>query len=368
MSFTRWQVVDDVLVAAVLLAVDIGVAGNLLKDRPDESWRLVASIAVAGVLTLGFMLRRRWPLSVLVVTVSISLPAALLGVLWDPFLATVFTLYTYSLTTPWRRSRQMAMTCAGVVVVALGVGELLRPGEAWWYAFGVPLLACAWRWGRSASDRDELANRLERQREHQVLVDERLRIARELHDVVTHGMGLIAVKAGIANHIAKDRPEEARDALRVIEATSREALTEMRRLLGVLRQDVELAPTPTLDGLPELAARAATAGVDVELTMGDPRDVPEPVQLAAYRIVQEAVTNVIKHAAPARCWVTVRAERAIVSIEVTDDGRHASVPTRGHGLTGMQERVAMYDGEFAAGPDPDGGFKVTATLRFGGPA
>ncbi|MEV4097859.1 sensor histidine kinase [Streptosporangium saharense] len=362
---TRRQVAVDVVVAMALLAVDIGVAGNMLMDQVQPVWRLPVSLAVAVALAVPLVLRRYRPLGALVVIMTLSVPAAALGVLWDPFAATACVLYT--LTLGARRevaTRATACAVAGVVIAATA-GEVLRPGGSWWYGLALPLVVGAWRWALNVRERREQAARLERQREHQVLVDERLRIARELHDVMTHGMGLIAVKASIANHLALDRPEEALDALRIIETTSRQALTETRRLLGVLREDTGPAPAPTLDGLTELAERAATAGVEVELSVRGGGGLPEPVELAAYRIVQEAVTNVVKHAAPARCRVSVLAARGVVTIEVTDDGHGSRSPANppGHGIIGMRERVTMYGGRFAAGPLSEGGFRVSATLH-----
>lgn len=353
------------MVAVALLAVDIGVAGNMLMDQIHPVWRFPVSLAVAVALAVPLVLRRYRPLGALVVIMTLSVSAAALGVLWDPFAATACALYT--LTLGARRevaTRATACAVAGVVI-AVTAGEMLRPGDAWWYGLALPLVVGAWRWALNVRERREQAARLERQREHQVLVDERLRIARELHDVMTHGMGLIAVKASVANHLARDRPEEALDALRIIETTSRQALTETRRLLGVLREDTGPAPTPTLDGLAELAERAATAGVEVELSVKGGGGLPEPVELAAYRIVQEAVTNVVKHAAPARCRVNVLAGRGVVTIEVTDDGHGSRSPANppGHGIIGMRERVTMYGGRFTAGPLPEGGFRVSATLH-----
>jgi signal transduction histidine kinase len=202
--------------------------------------------------------------------------------------------------------------------------------------------------------------------------EERLRIARELHDVVAHSMSLIAVKAGVANHVAASRPEEAADALRVIEDTSKQALTEMRRVLGVLRTDDaprdELAPAPGLGNLPELAERAASAGVRVILDLRADPDLPTGVSLSGYRIVQEALTNVIRHAAPARCAVTVTARDGEVRIEVVDDGAGRGVPPAehhpGHGLAGMRERALACGGEFTAGPHSGSGFRVNARLPY----
>ncbi len=212
------------------------------------------------------------------------------------------------------------MAVGAAALVAAGAGELLRPGSAWWYAAGAPLAAAAWWLGTLTRDRREQAAALAAQREHDVLVEERLRIARELHDVLTHGMGLIAVQAGVANHIADARPEAAREALVSIEAASRDALADVRRLLGTLREDAGRTPPPALADLPAVVERAAAAGVEVELTVAGTVDLPAPVELAAYRIVQEAVTNVVKHAAPASCRATVEAVDGVLRVEVTNDG------------------------------------------------
>ncbi|MCP9955830.1 histidine kinase [Actinomadura madurae] len=181
-------------------------------------------------------------------------------------------------------------------------------------------------------------------------------------------MSLIAVKAGVAVHVAEARPEEALDALRVIEATSRSSLAEMRHLLGVLRTgaaDAELTPSPGLADLSGLADRAAMAGVHVDLDV-DTGDLPDGVALSAYRIVQEAITNVVKHAAPARCRVRVEADGVRMRIDVTDDGPGVRVLPGGdgHGLIGMRERVMMYGGDFTAGPRPEGGFAVSAAFPY----
>ncbi|MBF9066493.1 sensor histidine kinase [Streptacidiphilus fuscans] len=220
------------------------------------------------------------------------------------------------------------------------------------------------------------------------LSDERLRIARELHDVLAHSMSLIAVQAGVANHVAAERPEEVRRALASIEDTSRGALREMRALLGVLRESddgdsstdtrpgVPEAPAPDLADLESLAARTAEAGVRVALSVtGARRPLSPGLELTMYRVVQESVTNVVKHAGADCCRVAVDYGENVVSLEITDagdggdgrDGGGARGGPRvvgsggsGHGITGMRERVAMYRGEFHAGPLPGGGFRVTA--------
>jgi signal transduction histidine kinase len=231
---------------------------------------------------------------------------------------------------------------------------------------------------------DERAN-LERQIAARALAEERLRIAQELHDVVAHSMSVIAVQAGVGAHVLADRPEQARAALDAISATSRGTLTEMRRLLGVLRDDEgerSHAPAPGLADLPRLVEDVHAAGVPVELTVTGSADcVAAGVELSVYRVVQEALTNVIKHAgSTSRVDVTVRHLPGSLEVEVVDDGRGAaSSPAdggrgsgstndsegSGHGLAGMRERVEVWGGDLTVGPVPGGGYRVRATLPFG---
>jgi len=206
----------------------------------------------------------------------------------------------------------------------------------------------------------------------QAVDEERLRIARELHDAVAHSMSLIVVKAAIANHVADRDPAQARDALRVIETTGRDALAELRRALGMLREEeVPLVPTPGIDALPGLAEQAAAVGgVDVALEVRGEAAVPEAVGRSVFRIVQESLTNVVRHAGPARCRATVVVDGGRdggeVRIDVVDDGQGGDRPPgQGHGLIGMRERVAVHGGHFSAGPRAGGGFAVTARLPFG---
>jgi signal transduction histidine kinase len=221
------------------------------------------------------------------------------------------------------------------------------------------------------------AERLERDREaeaRRAVTEERLRIARELHDVVAHSMSVIAVQSAVGNHVMDTQPDEAKQALAAIEATSRSALTEMRRLLGVLRQDGEpagsLAPAPGLTDLAPLIAQVRDAGLRVWVHVeGQRGPVPPGVDLSAYRIIQEALTNVIKHSACSTASVTVCHAPGSLTLEITDHGpgaaaagAQAATPSPGHGIIGMRERVAVFGGEFAAGPRADGGFRVFARL------
>jgi signal transduction histidine kinase len=288
-----------------------------------------------------------------------------------------FGLYPVGLLCSWRRSAVAFAGCmigtTAVLVITAIVGPAARMSEPVWpglLVFDWLLLAASWGAGLAMRARRAYAASSAAQLARQAVTDERLRIARELHDIVAHSLSLITVKAAVANHIAPQRPEEAQDALRVIEDTSRTTLTEMRRLLGVLRSDgagPELAPSPGLAGLAELADRAGMAGVRVDLSVRAGGTLPNGVELTVYRIVQEALTNVVRHAAPARCRVTVETDEHEARIEVTDDGpgtRTLPGPTTGHGIVGMRERVTMYDGVFSAGPRPEGGFAVSARLPY----
>jgi signal transduction histidine kinase len=196
------------------------------------------------------------------------------------------------------------------------------------------------------------------------VADERVRIARDLHDVIAHSLTVITAKAGVTNYLIESHPDQVRDALTTIEKTGREALTEMRRVLGVLRADQPAPQTaPGLSDLHDLAAQAAAVGVDTRLEVRGERPLQQALSLLAYRIVQEAVTNVVKHAAPARCTVVVDITDDRVDIQVHDDGHGAPASAGGgHGIIGMRERVTAFGGTFAAGPQPHGGWLVTAHL------
>ncbi|WP_091663825.1 sensor histidine kinase [Micromonospora auratinigra] len=196
---------------------------------------------------------------------------------------------------------------------------------------------------------------------------ERLRIARELHDVVAHSIGVIAIQAGVGARVIDTQPAQARAALATIERTSRETLTGLRRTLVALRRPegaaASLTPAPGLADLDRLVAAATDAGVRVELRRdGVPGPLPAEVDLAAYRIVQEGLTNVVRHAGTDRCRVTVDHRPDGVRIEVLDGGRGGSLTAAGHGIVGMRERATLLGGRFAAAPRPEGGFRVTAWL------
>ncbi|WP_244943120.1 sensor histidine kinase [Streptomyces inhibens] len=228
--------------------------------------------------------------------------------------------------------------------------------------------------GLLSRERREHAVALRSQEVAEAVTAERLRIARELHDMVAHSIGIIAIQAAVGSRVIQTQPAEAREALRAIEATSRETLSGLRRTLVALRQadlgaaaswQAPLAPAPGLADIERLAAATADAGVRVDVRRsGEQRSLPADIDLSAYRIVQEALTNVVRHAGTGRCRVAIDYGDEELSVEVVDDGRGATEhgSAHGFGIVGMRERVGLLHGHLSAGPRPEGGFRVAARL------
>jgi signal transduction histidine kinase len=219
--------------------------------------------------------------------------------------------------------------------------------------------------GRRAEQLEQRARRLEQ--EHQALVlGERARIARELHDVVAHSISVMTIQAGAARLLLDEDPGRARAPLTSVEETGRQALAEMRRLLGVLRgtdDEATLAPQPGMAQLEALVAQVESAGLPVRLTVeGEPRPLGAGVDLTAYRIIQEALTNVLRHAGSARAHVHVRYLPSLLELEVRNSGQVSANGHGGHGVIGMRQRVEVYGGEFEAGPAIGGGYRVSARI------
>jgi signal transduction histidine kinase len=391
----RRQLFLDVGVAVLLAAASsaqIALGNRASPAAPD--WTAVRYLAVAAACgALPF--RRRLAAPVLgVVAVAVALLNALAGsgggliTAGGGLAVLAVPLAVYSVATA-SASRGTAAGI-GAAVAAIEAGALAAVGGPDWGAalMALALTAAGWLAGENTrSRRAHLAGVLERaaerEREHeqrarQAGAEERLRIARELHDVVAHAMSIIAVRSGVARLVIDVRPDEAREALGIIEGTSRQALAELRLLVGVLRghetrdADADREPAPGLAGLPGLIGRINEAGVSVGLRVeGEPRRLSPGVDLSAYRIVQEALTNVVRHAAPAAADLTVRYQPDEVVIEVTDDGcaRGPQPPGRaqdgaGHGIAGMRERAAVYGGRLVAEPTPSG-FRVLARIPTG---
>jgi signal transduction histidine kinase len=229
---------------------------------------------------------------------------------------------------------------------------------------------------RQGRGRDELQVKLEAARTaaaQRAVAEERQRIARELHDVIAHSVSVMTVQAGAVRRLLQPEQERERLALEAIEATGREALTEMRRLVGLLREQgamPDFTPQPSMRAVDVLVGTIREAGLPVELAVeGEPGELAPGVDLAAYRVVQEALTNALKYAGPARAWVTVRWRERYLELEIANDGRsEAGGDGGGHGLAGLRERAALVGGSIESGPRDGGGFVVTARLPYGGSA
>ena len=374
----------DWALALALAAVGVADALHTRFARP-----VGVGVVVTLLVFLPLGVRRRFPLAVVTTVLASSLLLEL--VLGNPsdanqyglevFLAWLVVAYSAGAYTE-RRDHRVA-----VAVALVGAATWV----VWSYAAGagdentlpsVLLAAVAWAGGRAMRRREQLvdalgdrAQRLEREREERVralVADERARIARELHDVVAHSVSVMVVQAQAGPRLVAD-PERSTAAFESIEASGREALVELRRLLGILRTDdqqLAIGPQPGLGSLEGLVQQFQDAGLPVELRIdGGPAALPPGVDLSAYRIVQEALTNTLKHAGPTRAEVIVRYDAAAVELEICDDGKGtpASLNGSGHGLIGMRERTSLYGGHLEAGPRPAGGFAVRARLPLGSP-
>jgi len=352
---------------------------------------------LVGTLLVSGLLLRRWPLAALAVLLGGSVastapqptPARTTLVVVAVVLVCGAGLEICYLAAT--RTRRVSVAgVAMLVAVGAAIPFLNVPfpgghsdtiqGSALHVVTLVGLLAgiLAWLIGNSIRLAQARAEVLRAQAATQTALAERLRIARELHDIVAHSIGIIAIQAGAAHRVFDTSPADARDALAAIEATSRETLSGLRRMVtGLRRADEEpasgqaaLGPAPGLADLDRLAAQTMDAGVRVEVDWRGPRDpLPADIDLSAFRIVQEAVTNVVHHAGTRECLVVIERQDGQLSIEVTDNGRGGDPVTgAGYGITGMRERAALLGGDFSAGPRTGGGFRVTARLPLPAPA
>ena len=380
----------DVAVACFIAILSVGFAVGPGLER-GQAHKLIGFALFLGLLSAGpIAWRRTYPLWMLGVVQGATALHLLINHDWPQSggLALALSLYGVALTRDRDDTRRIAVALIGLnAVLILATGFVDGIGSVVSNLFvlvllvgGASVLGDNVRTRRAyLASLIERARRLEREREEQAaraVQDERARIARELHDAVAHHVSAIAVMAGAAQEVAEEDPGRARDALQAIQATSRDALAEMRALVGVLSPEgtAEYAPQPGRGDVDRLVAQTRTAGLPVTLRVeGTPRRLPEAVDLSAYRIVQEALTNTLKHAAGASAEVVVRYLESDVELEVTDDGRGvtaagpaAEAPHAGRGLIGMRERVALFHGELVAGPGPRGGFRVRARLPLAG--
>ncbi len=458
----HWAALDYAAGGFTTLVLFLEVRRGLAQDNLQPGFGvtrywpmpLAGPVALLVVMAAGFAvaLRRRKPVVMLGV---LLVGAFLVSTLTVPdsgalsyFLPVAYVLYLVAATYETKRDAVRVLVAVGLTLVGVATVLTFGPGHEFNGSSLFPVVLCviiAWTSGYSVRQRRRYAVRLQDEAASKAVAQERLRIARELHDVVAHSMSVIAVQAGYGQYVIDRQPGDARAALGAIQTTSREALDEMRRMLGALRQaddadargdgtglvpagsgpglhaepappgggaGVPLFPAPGLAELDRLVARTAGAGVRVDVTrFGRPRDLPSSIDLSAYRIVQEALTNVVKHARTSSCRVLLGYRDDELTIEVTDNGaglagagladggvadagsglagagmawhrpgvpsgtavlaREGSslvldsapaLPGAGHGIIGMRERVSLLGGEFSAGPLPGYGFRVTARI------
>ena len=371
--FARWPRVADAVLAIVVFLAAVFVA----TEEPNQDFDIrtfddlsTIAVLIAAVASGALYWRRSRPLVVLGVTLAGSAVSMAIGYPEGGF-AVIFAVYSAGRYADNDRWNYIGLGAAAALV---GLGEFLDDVVLGELAFGLFVMFLVWYIGRRIRFRGERAEQLEREQAaeaRRAVAEERTRIARELHDVVAHRVSLMTVQAGAAKTVAADDPEGALQAMEAVEQAGRQALDELRHLLGVLRPDAEvevLGPQPGLADVPRLVEQLGEAGLEVSLTIdGAQTDLPARVDLFAYRIVQEALTNVLKHAGShARTEVRVSTDNHGVEIEVLDNGHGATIlPGSGHGIVGMRERALLLGGSLDTGPRPGGGFQVVAYLPIG---
>ena len=378
--------VATVLTWSWALAFPITAAVGASRGRRPDGALLVLSVAVVVLALVGVVrLLERHPLAALGIGLAGIVAGPVTSSAWElgylQVLAVDLAVLYIVATRP---------TAVAVAATALALGTELAlaglvPAGYWTVETALAVVVLAMittaTVGWAISQRREHAVALQVQATAQAVTAERLRIARELHDVISHSIGSIAIQAGVGRRVIDTQPAEARNALAAIEATSREALAGLRRTVGALRRTEPSSaagiglgatlvdPTPGLDDLDRLVASSADAGVRVAVVLqGRRRSLPPDVDLAAFRVVQEALTNVVRHAGTADCRVTLDygdsdgGGDTALAISVDDDGRGGPVGSTGYGIVGMRERAELLGGELQAGPRPEGGFRVSALL------
>jgi signal transduction histidine kinase len=381
---TLWPYVKRHLFDAVIVLGAVGVvaemseiSGEIGREVPDASFWVLLPPAL--LMTLPLLARRRWPFGAPAFVFVVAGATSFYEELLIPYSGTLFlcllvSMFLFGLL----RDRQQSITglvIAMATVAVIGWNDPYKGAEEYIAVpvfMGVVWLAAAALSGKlqEVEAVRERAARLEREREEQArsaVAEERARLARELHDVVGHSVSVMTVQASAVRRLLLPEQEKEREALEVVEQTGRQALAEMRRLVGVLRRPEEaptLAPQPSLEHLEKLVAHVRESGLPVDLRVeGEAVRLPAGLDLTAYRLVQEGLTNAMKHAHADRAEVVVRYRDGELELEVADNGQGAADGSGGgHGLVGMRERVAVYGGELEATPRPEGGFRLRARL------
>ena len=366
-----------------LLSLGLVVGGQLAVWELGWSLANLALAALVGGATVPLFWRQRFPFGALVIVVASVVSAFALSdedrggeagffVFWG------LVLVAYSVAAHAERRRALlGGAIAATPIFAEGTADLVRGGDVSDVLGGWVVIAVAWGFGRwmrlrrwQTETLHDRAVRLERERDEQArlaVAEERARIARELHDVVAHAVSVMVVQAQAAQRVLEGAQPSVRESLTAVETTGRQALVEMRRLLGMLRKEdreLALAPRPSLAHIDSLVSQVREAGLPVDLQIeGEPRPLSAGVDVSAYRIVQEALTNALKHAGPAQAHVVLRYRPDALEIEISDDGRGpADASADGHGLVGMRERAALVGGVVESGPANGRGYSVRALL------
>ena len=377
--FDRGLLVDTMMAVVLFLAAMLSLVGWPIHDdvRPLDA----GAFLLIALQTLSLAWRRRFPTTVLMVVAiafmierGLNYPSS-----WANF-GIAFALYTVGAEIRSRKSRIVASVVIAASVVWTAIGTVVFD-IPWPTVIGM-LLSLTFPWligvqsrrrAQKALDLEARVIRAEMTREQEAadaVRDERARIARELHDVVAHEMTVMTIQASAAERVVDIDPVEAKHSMQIVADAGRRGLTEMRRLLGLLREtgDLQLDPQPGLDSLESLVHQLSEAGLHVRVNVdGARRELPAGIDLNAFRIVQESLTNTVRHAGPgASADVRVVYRDDALEIDVTDDGRGAAVRLvangSGHGLIGMEERISLLDGTLAAGPRAGGGFRVHAII------
>jgi signal transduction histidine kinase len=373
-----WRPSRGDLALAILVGL-LGLQGASDADGlKDPAWAVIGLIECAA---LPLAVRSRWPLEVLGITLAAAVAGDLLfGGL--QLLGPVIALYTVAR----RCDRGVSLAAAAVTAAGLAVPAASRAAESPLFAIAIyAVLVAAWAIGDNVRRRHAYLTRVQareaaieeeqQERARAAVVEERARIARELHDVISHNVSVMVLQAAAGADVFATHPERSLEALGSIEAAGREALAELRRLLSVVDapgdEDMGMAPPPGLTRLPELVERVRATGLDVSVAVtGDQRELPAGIDFSAYRIVQEALTNTLEHGHAATARVDLRFGAQVLEVQIVDDGTAAAQANaragRGHGLIGMRERAAVFGGELQAGPRSGGGFAVRATIPLDG--
>ncbi|WP_052440926.1 sensor histidine kinase [Streptacidiphilus anmyonensis] len=383
-----WTGLAQSMVTLLVILFVVDLAPDPMSTRDGVVHQ--GPLTVALWISLGSLLLRRFPRTSMGVLLALILYTSTRAVYPVEVVALQQTLpaqlaLCYICATQPRKVSTPAAVMAYTTLVGYELGRVAE-GLPFVRTYNVLpmllILALAQLIGGSIRTRRIFAAASRAQATEQAITEERLRIARELHDMVAHSIGIIAIQAGVGSRVLDSQPEEARAALQAIEATSRETLSGLRRTLVALRQAdpapgsllAPLAPAPGLDDVDKLAATTTEAGIRVDVAWhGERRPLPGDIDLSAFRIVQEAVTNVVRHSGARSCRVSIDYGAEQLALEIVDDGRvggplggphstHGSGAGSGFGITGMRERVSLLHGEFGAGPRPEGGFRVTARL------